>query len=176
MIDQAEMVGLGASRWHIPLLAFLDGRGEARFGELIGRLGLSRSLLSRCLDDLERKGWVRRNPGHGHPLRPEYLLTEAGRPLAAWSARVMAERERLGIEPTGLGRWTLPLVLRLDRGWTRFSALQAELAPISPRALSLSLRKTLEAGLVERRVEEAFPPVPLYGLGGRGRSLARALC
>ena len=31
---------------------------------------------------------MQRNPGHGHPLRPEYILTEAGRAAAARAATV----------------------------------------------------------------------------------------
>ena len=174
MIAQTDLVRLSASRWYIPVLAAMES-GEARFGVLVRRLGISRSALSRCLDSLETLGWLRRNPGHGHPLRPEYLLTAAGRPIAAWSARVVRERTRLGLGTPDLGRWSLPLVFKLESGWKRFSTLEAELDPISPRSLSLTLKQGLGSRLVTRRLEDAFPPLPLYGLTGRGRDLAQAL-
>ena len=175
MIAQEDMIRLGAGRWLMPLLAAMaEQEGGARFAVLARRLAASRSVLSRGLDSLEEEGWVSRNPGHGHPLRPEYLLTEAGRPIAAWCARVMEERERLGLETGDLGRWSLPLLHRLDPGRKRFSRLQAELRPITPRALSLTLKHGLAADLVERRLEESFPPLALYSLTPRGRRLAGA--
>ena len=63
-------------------------------------------MLSAVLGQLLRKGWLMRNPGHGHPLRPEYVLTEAGRPVGAWCERVMEERRHLGLEADRLGRWS----------------------------------------------------------------------
>lgn len=175
MIAQTDLVRLSASRWFIPVLAAMDESGEARFGVLVRRLGISRSALSRCLDSLGTLGWLCRNPGHGHPLRPEYLLTREGRPLAAWSARIMRERARLGLAAPDLGRWSLPLLMNLERGWKRFSILETELDPISPRSLSLTLKQGLESRLVTRRLEYAFPPLPLYGLTGRGQDLAAVL-
>ena len=64
---------------------------------------------------------------------------------------------------------------RLDRRWERFSWLEAQLSPISPRSLSLALKQLLDLGLADRRLEESFPPRPLYGLTGRGQRLARAM-
>jgi DNA-binding HxlR family transcriptional regulator len=132
-------------------------------------------MLAGTLEQLLRRGWLERNPGHGHPLRPEYVLTEAGRPVGAWCERVMEERRCLGLDPDRLGRWSLPLVARLDRRWERFSWLEARLSPISPRSLSLGLKQLLDARLAERRLEDAFPPRPLYGLTGRGQRLAAAM-
>jgi DNA-binding HxlR family transcriptional regulator len=175
MLPDDDLRWLVGSRWFLPLLELAGREGGVRSAALVARLGISRSMLSGVLDQLLGKGWLIRNPGHGHPLRPEYVLTEAGRPVAAWCERVMEERRRLGLEGEGLGRWTLPLVGRLDRRWERFSWLEAQLAPVSPRSLSLALKRVLDVGLVERRLEESFPPRPLYGLTGRGQRLARAM-
>lgn len=176
MIARSDLQALCASRWFIPLLAAMDELGGgARFSVLARLLGISRSALVRCLEALETRGWLERNPGHGHPLRPEYLLTREGRPIAAWCFRVMKQRRRLGLEADMLGRWSLPLVLGLGPDWKRFSALETELAPISPRSLSLTLKQGMGTRLVKRRLENVFPPLPLYGLTGRGRDLAAAL-
>ena len=175
MIAQADIIRLGTGRWLMPLLAAMSADGGARFAVLARQLPVSRSVLSRSLDQLQKEAWLVRNPGHGHPLRPEYLLTERGRAIAAWCARVMEERRRLGLEADQLGRWSLPLVHGLGPDWKRFSSLEAELRPITPRALSLTLKQGLGVGLVRRRLEQSFPPLPLYGLTGRGRSLAGAL-
>lgn len=175
MLPGEDLRWLVGSRWFIPLLALASGEEGVRAAALVARLGISRSLLAGLLDQLLRKGWLMRNPGHGHPLRPEYVLTEAGRPVGAWCERVMTERLNLGLDRKALGRWSLPVLGRLDRRWERFSWLEAQLSPISPRSLSLALKQLLEARLVDRRLEDSFPPRPLYGLTSRGQRLARAM-
>jgi DNA-binding HxlR family transcriptional regulator len=158
---------LSAGRWLIPVLAAMAAAGGSRFSVLERQLQVSKSALSATLARLEAEGWVGRNPGHGHPLRPEYLLTAQGRGVAAWCEQVIGERRALGLEPSALGRWSLPLIGEIGGGWRRFSALQRGLAPISPRALSLELASLRDAALVDRRA-----PGPLYGLTGRGAHLA----
>ena len=175
MLSPEDLRWLVASRWFAPLLALASREDGVRSAALAVRLGISRSMLGGVLDQLLRKGWLIRNPGHGHPLRPEYVLTESGRPVGAWCERVIEERRTLGLEGKELGRWALPLIGRLDRRWERFSWLEAELSPISPRSLSLALKQLLDLRLAERRLEDAFPPRPLYGLTGRGQRLARAM-
>ena len=175
MIDDARLRSLMAGRWLIPLMALLAADGGSRFAVMLARLGLSRSALAASLDQLVREGWVARNPGHGHPLRPEYVLTEPGLDVAAFCQRVMATRTRLGLEPGQLSRWSLPVVSRLSRSDARFTPLRAALAPVTPRALSLTLKQMLATDLVHRSLEESFPPIPIYGLTRRGRSLAEAL-
>jgi DNA-binding HxlR family transcriptional regulator len=170
-----DLLWLTASRWLMPVLALTSRESGARFAVMARQLGASRSMLGRTIPQLEEKGWLAPNPGHGHPLRPEYVLTETGRSIGAWCERVMDERERLGLQPDQLTRWSLPLLSRLGGGWARFSTLEADLRPISPRALSLTLKQALATGLIERRLEDAFPPMPLYGLTSRGESLAHAL-
>jgi DNA-binding HxlR family transcriptional regulator len=131
MLPDDDLRELIESRWFIPVLAFASREDGARSAVLAARLRISRSMLASVLEALLKKGWMMRNPGHGHPLRPDYVLTEAGRPVGAWCERVTAERERLGLEPSHLGRWSLPLVRGLDRRWQRFSSLQAGQSPLA---------------------------------------------
>ncbi|MGZ8335890.1 MAG: winged helix-turn-helix transcriptional regulator [Allosphingosinicella sp.] len=175
MIDELVLRQLSAGRWLVPLLAHLDEADGSRFAIMLNRLGLSRSILSASLDALIEAGWAMRNPGHGHPLRPEYILTAPGVPVAAFCRRLMRQREQLGLGKADLARWSLPVVARLDRGRARFSALKTPLAPITPRALSLTLKQLLAQDLVGRHLEESFPPVAIYDLTGRGRELASVL-
>jgi DNA-binding HxlR family transcriptional regulator len=49
------------------------GQGE-RFVTLVNRLGASKDAVSATLAQLIDDGVVQRNPGYGHPLRPEYLV------------------------------------------------------------------------------------------------------
>jgi DNA-binding HxlR family transcriptional regulator len=131
--------------------------------------------LSNALVELQRSDWVVRNPGHGHPLRPEYILTATGETVAAWCANIMEKRRELGLEPQNLPRWSMPLVAQLASGWTRFSGLQEKLSPVSPRALSLTLKQMIMVDVIARRLENGFPPHSLYGLTGRGWRLASAI-
>lgn len=176
MIADADLRRLVAGRWLLPLLAHVAASGGGgRFAAMAASLGASRSALAASLAALQEAGWLARNPGHGHPLRPEYVLTPSGEPVAAFCAQVMAQRARLGLEPGQLPRWSLPLILRLDADKARFSMLRDALRPVTPRALSLTLKQMLSVNLVERALEDEFPPIAIYGLTGRGRELAAAM-
>jgi DNA-binding HxlR family transcriptional regulator len=156
-------------------MALLSRQGGARFAVIARAFELSPNSLTRCLAWLRECGWVMPNPGHGHPLRPDYLLSEAGRPVGALCERIVAVREKLGLSAADLPRWSLPMVAGLEAQWTRFGELQARLDPITPRALSETLKTAIVLDLVQRRLEDRFPPLPLYGLTGRGQDLAGAI-
>jgi DNA-binding HxlR family transcriptional regulator len=175
LIDPDTMRALTAMRWAIPVMALLSREKGARFAAMANRLGLSRHSLVRCLAHLRDQGWVAPNPGHGHPLRPEYVLAPAGEATGLVCERIMSERERLGLEPQQLPRWGLPLVEGIGPGWARFGDLHSRLDPITPRALSQTIKTMIDIDLVARRLEDRYPPLPLYGLTGRGRDLAEAL-
>lgn len=165
-----------AGRWLVPLMAHIDGAGGgSRFAAMLAALAASRSALAASLAALQEAGWLARNSGHGHPLRPEYVLTAKGEPVAAFCAQVMTQRETLGLEPGQLSRWSLPLIARLDVDKARFSALRDSLRPVTPRALSLTLKQMMSVELINRALEDEFPPVAIYGLTARGRELAAAM-
>ncbi|RSU41963.1 hypothetical protein CA239_16575, partial [Sphingomonas koreensis] len=164
VLSPAVLQLLSASRWAIPVLALLSREQGSRFAVIERRFGLSRNSLTRTLAYLREQGWVMPNPGYGHPLRPEYVLSDAGRAIGAACERIEGVRIRLGLEAPDLSRWTLPVAGGLEDEWTRFNALQTRLAPVTPRALSLTLQAMIGQDLVRRRLEDRFPPVPLYGL------------
>ncbi len=159
---------LASRRWLIPILASISRDGGSRFGVLARQLGISRSVLSCHLDALEGFGWMIRNPGHGHPLRPEYLLTPEGRIVGAWCETASAQQQRFGLERGDLGRWSLPLLFDLHARKQRFGDLQRSLTPITSRALSLALGDMRAARLIEH-------PAPLYALSDRGYDFAAPL-
>ena len=51
----------------------------------------------------------------------------------------------------------------------------AFLAPVTPRALSTTLKAVIDEALVRRKLEDRYPPLPLYALTGKGQELAAAL-
>ena len=169
-ISNTDLRRLSSGRWLMPILAQMSREDGSRFSVLLRTLAVSRSVLSRHLAVLETFGWIERNPGHGHPLRPEYRLSPSGVAVAAWCDGVMRQRERLGLEHGALGRWTLPLVRELQPGSRRFADLERALAPVTPRALSLTLQQAQGAELTRRAGEPR-----MYALTRRGAALAAAV-
>jgi DNA-binding HxlR family transcriptional regulator len=162
-------------RWAAPVLAELHRSRGSRFVTLSNRLGLGRESLRRTLAALIEAGLVMKNPGYGHPLRPEYVLTERGRSVAPACARLVSALDRLGANDVGLKKWSMPAVLALADGECRYSELRKRLPEVTPRALTLALKDLGAAQLVERRVTGGYPPGTVYRLRGRARPLARIL-
>ena len=168
-----SIVGLVHHRWSLPLLAELHARdGAARFAELLHALGASRASLQQALAALSDAGLVARNPGYGHPLRPEYVLTTRGRRVAPASAALVAALRSAGVERVGLNKWSIPVLLELATE-RRFAELRNALGA-SPRALTLTLTELADAGLVERRVHVGFKTTTSYRLTRRGRPITRS--
>ena len=171
----STLVALFHNRWSVPILAELHRQRGSRFVTLTRTLGLSRESLRRTLAALIDSGLVGRNPGYGHPLRPEYVLTRAGEQLAR-ACGPLVERLREGeLEAVGLKKWSMPVVYALGEGPSRFSELRETLEGISPRALALALKDLERARVVDRRVTDDYPPASVYRLTRTGRSLATLL-
>jgi DNA-binding HxlR family transcriptional regulator len=171
----STLVALFHNRWSVPILAELHRQRGSRFVTLARTLGMSRESLRRTLTALIDGGLVGRNPGYGHPLRPEYVLTRAGEAIAAACKPLVDTIRRRGLEDVGFKKWSMPVVYALASEPRRFSELRDALAGISPRALALALKDLESAGLIERRVTSDYPPATIYRLRGNGRPLAQLL-
>jgi DNA-binding HxlR family transcriptional regulator len=166
-----ELIQLFHHRWAPPALALLAERGGTRFVELQRRLDVGRDSLRRALDGLLELGFARRNPGYGHPLRPEYLVTNDGRRAGAICARVLeAHRDHDLL----LRKWTVPTLAQLTAA-RRFSELRATLPGVTPRALALALRDLEDARLVRRDVLDTRPPSTLYRATAAGARVTAAI-
>jgi DNA-binding HxlR family transcriptional regulator len=163
-----DLIAIFHHRWSAPVLAQMYRQKGSRFAALAGTLGVGRESLRRTLDSLLELGLVARNPGYGHPLRPEYVLTTRGRAAADRCARLLDAAD----DEVVLRKWTLPVLAALAEA-ERFSDLRAALPGVTPRALALALKDLQAAGLVERRVEETYPPTTLYVATTGGRRLQR---
>ena len=89
-------------RWALPILAELHRNNGCKFVTLVMRLKLSKDALSRTLTALIEQGLVMRNPGYGHPLRPEYILTTAGQQIGMQVLELMQTLERLEVTDVAL--------------------------------------------------------------------------
>lgn len=170
-----RLAALLDSRWAIPVLAELHRGsggvgafqgGGAKFVTLQRRLEVSPDALSRTLAALIDQGWVVRNPGYGHPIRPEYLLSERGLALAAACSALLTEIDALGPEARAalLRKWSLPVALALAAGSGRFNDIKSALPGVTARALAQTLKGLESETLVERRILDEYPPRPRYDL------------
>lgn len=151
-------------RWSVPILSEISHQDGARFVTILNRIGISRSVLSSTLGKLVEDGLVMRNPGYGHPLRPEYLLTPYGRKIAPFCIdlfKCVEERKALRLVQS---RWALRILFLLVGPGTRFSELRARLAPITPRALSEELKLLTSEGYITRVIRDDYPPMTIYQL------------
>lgn len=170
-----DLSALGRYRWVVPVLALLAERDGARFVVMLNALGIARESLVRTLESAIRMGWVIRNPGHGHPLRPEYILTPEGHGIAQTCRAVIAAQGRLGIAPNALTRWSLPVIGLIANGQSRFNMIERALTGANPRALAQSLKSMVGIELLDRRVVGDYPPVSHYELTRRGGIIADTL-
>jgi DNA-binding HxlR family transcriptional regulator len=167
-----DLIELFHHRWAAPVLAELGRTRGTRFVTLTKRLGVGRESLRRTLQALIAQGLVARNPGYGHPLRPEYVLTKNGAPVSERCIRLLAALN--GDAEVALKKWSLPLLAVLEPG-SRFSELRESLPGITARALALTLKDLERAGLVKRSVKETYPPQPVYAPTAAARRLRRIL-
>lgn len=162
-------------RWSAPVLAELHRGAGAKFITLARRLNVGHDSLRRTLTVLVERGWVARNAGYGHPLRPEYVLTSSAAALAERCLSLQTALGRLGVPNSTLGKWSLPITYAVGQGCQRFSQLRAYLSDVTPRALSLTLKGLEPPDLIQRRIEGDHPPTSLYDLTSRGRELLPVL-
>ncbi len=171
--DPATLVAICHHRWGIPIVAELQrSEGGAKFVAIQASLGLSRDALSRTLGALSDLDLVLRNPGYGHPMRPEYLLTPFGEDAGPSSLTLWDSIRDAAIEETAGRKWSLPVLWAIEQGAERFSMAQRRLQSITPRALTTALRDLEETELIGRSVTDERPPGVRYTLTRDGRMIA----
>jgi len=171
-MDIDDLVKITARAWALPILARLGSGTPGRQAPLIAATGAGRTAFGQSLDHLIELGLVERNPGHGHPLRPEYRLTARGRALAPIAARIAAAAPAPEDQALLRQAWSLP-VLAACATPQPFGAIAARLAPVTDRALSLALKRLERHGWLRRVTDTAqHPPRPFYTAQGQGAAIA----
>lgn len=125
----------------------------------MGRLGISRDALSRTLQALIQMQLLERNTIYAHPLRPEYLLTNVAKPIAAQAAVILQT-----LPDSLLKKWALPTLEALQHH-QQFSKLLTALPNITNRALQLTLQDLERLHLLEHSAKH-------YHLTNVGQALA----
>jgi DNA-binding HxlR family transcriptional regulator len=72
-------------------------------------------------------------------------------------------------------KWTVLVVLLLNDGPMRFSALRGSLGRVAPKVLTQTLRRMERDGLVTREIFAEVPPRVEYALTGLGSSLTEPI-
>ena len=172
-MDINELVKLTARAWCLDILAGLHRGISGRQATLLAETGATRTAFRHSLDHLFELGLLERNPGHGHPLRPEFRLTDKGHGMAKIAAAVIGTADKSGM---ALLRktWTVP-VLTLTAQPSRFTGIKKGLKGITDRALSKSLDSLQDQQWIRRDVDvTAQPPRPTYQAINAGRQIALA--
>ncbi|MGH1414580.1 MAG: winged helix-turn-helix transcriptional regulator [Pelagimonas sp.] len=165
-------VNITSKAWAVPILARLHAGVAGRQAPLLASTGASRTAFAQSMDHLIKIGLLERNPGYGHPLRPEFRLTPLGIEAAAIAdkvQRVSTEDDQKLLRKS----WTLPVLTSLHRP-CHFNEIKRNLRTISDRALSQSLKSMEGKEWIHRSVDEtARPPRSLYSSVNTGEMISR---
>lgn len=173
-MDINALVKITQRAWSLDILALMHAGTPGRQAALLSASGAGRTAFAQSLGHLVDVGLLERNPGHGHPLRPEYRLTAKGVEAAKLAHRIKSAVD----DPSGcllLRRvWTVP-VLAVSQEPRHFTDIKTELDSITDRALSQSLKQLRAQHWLQRSVDtESLPVRPLYQATGIGARIGTA--
>ena len=149
-------------RWAIPILAEILRNQGIKFIYLHKKLVVNKSVLSKTLQELIKNEYIIRNPGYGHPLRPEYILHQKSLSIAQSCLDLynqLVDAEFLDLLKS---KWNLPILSVLQLNQLRFSEIKQSLGNITSRSLILALKHLEEMDYLKRTVSYDYPPIVQY--------------
>lgn len=168
------LVKITSRAWSLEILALLSMGTPGRQAALISASGAGRTALVHSLRHLESLGLLQRNPGYGHPLRPEFKLTPIGLEAAILSKKIRKavpeEHQRIILRRA----WTVP-ILAVSQKPKYFTDIKKQLGDITDRALSQSIKKLKHYHWLERTVDASVIPTrPIYQASNTGAIISKA--
>lgn len=150
----------------MPIVARLYLSGPLTFATLSERMAASRDTLTDTLAKLEANGVVeRQHPGR----RTVYALTPLGRRVGEKCVPMVELVARTGTRDVALKKWPMLVLTALGRGAKRYNEAKSALPGITARALAIALKDLQAGGLIDRTIDEGYPPAPLYVLSTLGQ-------
>lgn len=172
-MNKSTLVKITSRAWALPILASLHTGTPGRQAPLINATGASRTAFTQSLSHLINLGLIERNPGHGHPLRPEFRLTKQGATTALLAHKIQSLISQENQHTLLRKSWTIPVLACLHQP-TAFSTIKRTLPTISDRALSQSLRALESSHWANRSIlPESRPPKPIYLATNTGAQIAK---
>jgi DNA-binding HxlR family transcriptional regulator len=167
-----SFVNITSKAWALPILSSLHKGVAGRQATLLAATGAGRTAFAQSIEHLIKNGLLERNPGYGHPLRPEFRLTQFGKEAAAIAdkvQRVSSEDDQRLLRKS----WTLPVLTSLQTP-SHFNDIKRNLQTITDRALSQSLKSMEVRDWVNRSVDEtARPPRSIYSAVNTGGVISK---
>ena len=169
-MDINRFVNLTSRAWAVPILSQLHLGIAGRQAPLLAATGASRTAFAQSVSHLISLSLLERNPGHAHPLRPEFRLTPLGIKAAALANKIQGVTTKADQETLRLS-WTLPVLTTLYHA-QHFNQIKCHLNPVSDRALSKMLILLGDKNWVRRSVDDtARPPRSQYRVVNKGRNI-----
>ena len=174
-MDIKTIVKITSRAWSLDILAAMHSGVPGRQAPLLSSIGASRTAFAQSLAHVVELGLLERNPGHGHPLRPEYRLTTKGAGVAKIAGsiiRVVPDDMEFALLRRS---WTIP-ILTVTQTPQRFSAIKSDLFSITDRALSNSLGQLEELKWLQREIDIiGRPPRSTYQAANIGLQICKAV-
>lgn len=170
-MDINLLVKITTRAWALPILSSFQSGVPGRQAALLAATGASRTAFAKSLAHLIEIGLLERNPGHGHPLRPEFRVTSLGKPVAEIAYQI---QNVSGVEDQALLRrsWTVPVLAALHKP-RHFNEIGRTLVTITDRALSQSLKTMEDKRWVCRTINDAArPPRSVYSAINAGERIS----
>ncbi|MEM9573114.1 MAG: winged helix-turn-helix transcriptional regulator [Pseudomonadota bacterium] len=173
-MDITTLVKLTSRAWSLNILALMHEGLPGRQAPLLAATSASRTAFGSSLEHLVKLGLLERNPGHGHPLRPEFRLTPSGVTAAKIASRIVRAVPDDDAFVLLRRNWSVPILALTERP-RRFSALKSQLA-VTDRALSHSLQQLEEREWLQRDINVSDrQPHPVYRAVNAGLQINRAI-
>lgn len=174
-MDINLLVNISSKAWALKILALMDSGVPGRQAPLLAAAAASRPAFAASLKHLVELELLEKNPGHGHPLRPELRLTPQGALAAAIAGRIINAvpgDEALNILKRS---WSVPILATTETP-QRYSTIKSNLGKITDRALSQSLYflEKREWLIRELNVSERTP-FPTYQAIYKGAEISRII-
>ena len=174
-MDINIIISITSRAWSLTILKLICEGVPARQASLLSASGASRTSFRNSLFHLTGLGLLERNPGHGHPLRPEYRLTERGQQFGQMACAICATADDAISSSLLRKAWTVP-VLAVTGGPCYFGDMKRQLGSVTDRALSHSVRRLQDMNWIERGVETSlWPPRPFYQAVNAGAEICGAV-